>query len=607
MTTQFGFRDRLKDAVGRQSLALQIVLSLALLALGCVIALVDLSSPVTARLIGAGLVAAGLVTLFDREKPSVWRRISGALLVVVGLVFGLWVELSVPVLSLMLGLALVIHGVLAAVRISSHAPGDRLSASLFAAATMLIGVLSLSWPLLSLAMLRLFVGVWLAYLGLQLLVTLVSRHRREVPASAAASSPSRARRFWRTTGAFAALTGAVLLSLGSAYLLGGNPRSAPDAFYTPPADVPSEPGTLLRAEPYTVGVPEGATAWRMLYTTTLRDGVSAVSSGLVLAPKTSTEGPAPVISVSHGTTGIAIDCAPSLSNVPFSDGAGTALAEMVTKHGYVGVISDYVGLGTEGTQPYLVGEGEARNVLDATRAAHQLTELSLSPDTIIWGHSQGGQGSLWTGQIASEYAPEIGVRGVAAFAPASDLKGLAEAIKSTVPGKMVSAYIADSWNAYYPELNLLSQLTPGSAAGVKQISQLCFNEQDAVAAALRGTQIPNQIFPDRVFSGPTGDLLDANSPTGPFPAPVLVAQGLADELVLPRLQETWVKDRCADGMEIDFRTFPGLGHVSLVAPDSPLNAQLVSWTLDRWEGKPATPNCGSAEDSAPADAPAPKN
>ena len=126
--------------------------------------------------------------------------------------------------------------------------------------------------------------------------------------------------------------------------------------------------------------------------------------------------------------------------------------------------------------------------------------------------------------------------------------------------------------------------------------------RSAPAAALRGTQIPNQIFPDRLFDEQFGDLLVSNSPTGPFPAPVLVAQGLADELVLPTLQERWVQERCEAGIEIDFRTFPGLGHVSLVAEGSPLNPQLVSWTLDRWADKPATPNCAAQADSAGAEA-----
>jgi hypothetical protein len=71
----------------------------------------------------------------------------------------------------------------------------------------------------------------------------------------------------------------------------------------------------------------------------------------------------------------------------------------------------------------------------------------------------------------------------------------------------------------------------------------------------------------------------------------MVAQGLADPLVKPGMQHDWVEARCRAGEQIDYRTFPGLSHNSLVAADSPLTPQIVQWTLDRWSGAPATPNC----------------
>ncbi len=58
----------------------------------------------------------------------------------------------------------------------------------------------------------------------------------------------------------------------------------PDDFYDPPADLPAEPGQLLRAEPFTGSIPEGAQAWRILYTTTRDEGIPAVASGVVMVP-----------------------------------------------------------------------------------------------------------------------------------------------------------------------------------------------------------------------------------------------------------------------------------------------------------------------------------
>ena len=40
----------------------------------------------------------------------------------------------------------------------------------------------------------------------------------------------------------------------------------PDAFYDPPPAVPAAPGSLLRQEPFSRGLPAGARGWRILYT-----------------------------------------------------------------------------------------------------------------------------------------------------------------------------------------------------------------------------------------------------------------------------------------------------------------------------------------------------
>jgi alpha-beta hydrolase superfamily lysophospholipase len=74
-------------------------------------------------------------------------------------------------------------------------------------------------------------------------------------------------------------------------------------------------------------------------------------------------------------------------------------------------------------------------------------------------------------------------------------------------------------------------------------------------------------------------------------APLLVAQGDADPLVLPTMQRQWVAGRCAAGQQVDFRTYPGLDHLSLVAADSPLTPTLVAWAQARLAGNPAHTTC----------------
>jgi hypothetical protein len=76
---------------------------------------------------------------------------------------------------------------------------------------------------------------------------------------------------------------------------------APDAFYDPPAHVPSLPGALLRSEPLRdVTLPPGMQGWRILYTTTVDDSTPATAVATVFAPVDSPAGPRPVIMWEHG-------------------------------------------------------------------------------------------------------------------------------------------------------------------------------------------------------------------------------------------------------------------------------------------------------------------
>src|SRR4029450_3380385 len=99
--------------------------------------------------------------------------------------------------------------------------------------------------------------------------------------------------------------------------------------------------------------------------------------------------------------------------------------------GYIVVATDYPGLGTDGIHPYLIGESEARSVLDSVRPARELPNTGASNRFAVWGHSQGGHAALYTGEVAARYAPELKLVGVAAAAPATYLVELFDADKGT--------------------------------------------------------------------------------------------------------------------------------------------------------------------------------
>lgn len=347
------------------------------------------------------------------------------------------------------------------------------------------------WPNLTLWAFGVFFGGWLVVTGLQLVTGSMARVKDHSPTPATL----KLRSFGKIAGSALASVLAVSMMLVTSFIHAGDPTLVLDSFCTPPTDLPAVPGQLLRVGELTEGIPEN--------------------------PRGT---PLPVVSLAHGTKGIIPRCAPSLSALPYADGPAAALRELVSQ-GRAGVMTDYVGLGTAGPHPYLVGQAEARNVLDAFRAAQQLEEFTLRNDTLIWGHSQGGHGALWSAAIAKNYAPEIKILGVTALAPATNLVELALGVKDEAAGKVVSSSIAKAWDEVFPELNVSSLITPGYAKSIQRIGELCFDGRDALAVVIGSTQRLDAVIPESALNGPLGEELRENSVNENIDYPLFVAQG----------------------------------------------------------------------------------
>ena len=151
-----------------------------------------------------------------------------------------------------------------------------------------------------------------------------------------------------------------------------------------------------------------------------------------------------MIAWAHPTSGVVEACAPSL--MPDVSGMIWGLADML-RQGYVVVATDYPGLGVPGMiHPYLIGVSEGRAVLDSVRAARDLPDAGASNRFAVWGHSQGGHASLYTGELAASYAPDLKLVGVAAAAPATYLAELFDADKTSSDGKELTAMTIYSWS-----------------------------------------------------------------------------------------------------------------------------------------------------------------
>jgi pimeloyl-ACP methyl ester carboxylesterase len=259
--------------------------------------------------------------------------------------------------------------------------------------------------------------------------------------------------------------------------------------------------------------------------------------------------------------------------------------------GWIYVATDYAGQGASGPNPYLVGEGEARSALDSVRALRQMADVHAGDDVVVWGHSQGGHAALWTGILAPTYAPDVNIRGVAAVAPASDLRPLLDAIHGTPVGRIMSSFVLHSYADAYPDVRPDDYLSAFRKWVATDVASRCLAGPGTLFSLFEVLVLRDGIFAVTPTSGPLGERLRQNTPDRLLPQPVLIAQGLADDLVLPKIQSRFARRRCDFGQSLDYRTYDGRDHLSVIAPDSPLTGDLVRWTQDRFDRVPVPEAC----------------
>jgi len=535
------------------------------------------------------VVSAGLALLAVVEfvrwvrlgaRSGWWRAVLGCLLVAAFVVSLIRPALTVGLVVVLLAVTLIGLGAADVVRALLGRADGRLVPLLSGLTGVVFGVVALSWPDVTIMIVGVLFGVWLVITGARLVLAGV----RARPGARPRPASSR-RAGWRTAGAIVGFVAAIATAFVAVRLTG---TPVPDAFYAAPDGVPDEPGVLLRSEPFSRTIPDGATGWRILYTTTRDDGVPAIASGLVVVPDDGDEHP--VIAWAHGTTGVGVGCAPSLLAEPFVAGAMPDLTAALER-GWAVVATDYVGLGADAPHPYVVGQPEGRSVLDAVRAAAQLDGVALGGQTVVWGHSQGGQSALWAGGLASEYAPELDIVGVAAMAPAANLPVLVSSFADSALGALFGSFVMVGYAGFYDDIRIEDYVRPEARVIVEEIGNRCLTDASTIVSVAETAFADRPVWSTDPAAGPMAERAEQNVPRLPIAAPLLLAQGLADPLVLPDAQRAYVESLCESGQQVDFRTYEGLDHMGIVTGDSPLLGELLDWTEERFSGAAPKDTC----------------
>jgi pimeloyl-ACP methyl ester carboxylesterase len=218
-----------------------------------------------------------------------------------------------------------------------------------------------------------------------------------------------------------------------------------------------------------------------------------------------------------------------------------------------------------------------------------MPELNLSGQTVVWGHSQGGHAALWAGIVGPRYAPDVGLAGIVAIAPAADVARIL-ALNGDLDRKL-GPYLALAYSRFYPDITLDTALRPEAAAAARQMALLCtlLPLRDAAQfVKLAGTFKGRALAVD---NRPLVARIWQNTPSGAIAAPLLIAQGLADDTVPPAATDAYVAARCAAGQRLDYWTFAHAGHVTIVQPGISLDEPLVAWTAARFAGEPQAAGC----------------
>jgi alpha/beta superfamily hydrolase len=343
-------------------------------------------------------------------------------------------------------------------------------------------------------------------------------------------------------------------------------------FYKPPKQLPRAHGKLIwdRKAGGLVPLAQAASTKLVLYTSQSPQGKDVAVSGSVSIPKGDPPpGGWPVITYAHGTTGTADACAPSrIANGGLANGYVTYINPELNAWldaGYAVVRTDYQGLGTPGTHPFLIGTAEGRSVLDIVRAARQL-DPDIGKRYLIAGHSQGGHAALFAAGEAASYTPDLKLQGTVAYAPASHMREEANALPLlTAPSPLsaLAALIAEGAATASPKIDIPNLLSDQALALYPQVKKVC--EPQLAAPDSFGGVPPANLLRKGANTAPLFKVLVQNNPAVQTKAPIFMAQGDADQTVFPDFTTELNQELVAKGDDVNYKLYPGVDHAGIVS------------------------------------------
>lgn len=381
------------------------------------------------------------------------------------------------------------------------------------------------------------------------------------------------------------------------------PTADADSFYAEPADLPAEPGTILKSRAITyqpLGVERANAAWQLQYVTRGADGQPRAAVATIVQPLTEYQRDPPVLlAFQHAYDSLGAVCTPSHTATGGTDNV-INMAESLEflpsalTRGWTLVIPDYEGP----DHAFGAGPLAGRATLDAVRAALQFEPLALPADTPVglWGYSGGGYATAWAAALKADYAPEIDIVGAAIGGALVDPLAV---VRSNEGGDNFNFFftLVMGLARDYPALLSADQLTAAGATAVEALKNAC------VGVPADGVELDGEKVADYVAAADpyalsafqsVGDqvnlLLSASAPT----APLYVYHEIDDDLVPIDDVDTLVEQWCEAGTPLayhrsDVGVDPDLPQASVHISGAATGAQAaITYLQSRYAGL-ATP------------------
>ena len=268
-------------------------------------------------------------------------------------------------------------------------------------------------------------------------------------------------------------------------------------------------------------------------------------------------------------------------------------------------MADYIGLGTPGEHTYVKLIEEGRAVLDAARAGLKAVGAPVDSPIGIYGYSQGGGSAASAAEHASDYAPELNIKGTYAGAAPGDL----HKVMTSVDGSGIVGVLGISIAGYSerdPEFaaemdNLLNEK---GKRFVKDNSTSCivgnalkWAMTDSRTLTKTGESLPEAASRiPRIREAFAAEKLGVDSVTGP----IMLSSSKVDDIIPNEQSRQLGRDFCNAGSEVYFRehsmpswTFNlplSLDHSRGMLLDMP---ESMNYLMDRFNNKPVPNSCGS--------------